>query len=139
MISTPLSLLLDRTPPPQAGRASQAGDATFATDFADLVSRLFYANMPLAALARAAEISDTMVPPPDADRIEPARKPEAADDADRSDETRPEDKETTGTAETTADAPAEPVTASVSDELQPQEGDSAPLPAFRTVLIIPQS
>jgi hypothetical protein len=127
MISTPLSLLLDRTPPPQAGRASQAGDSTFASDFADLVSRLFYANMPLAALARAAEISGTMVPPPDADRTEPERKPEAAEDVDRSDETRPEAKQT---AETIADAPAEPATASVSDEPKPQEEDSAPLPVF---------
>ena len=130
MISTPLPLLLDRTPPPQAGRASQAGDATFATDFADLVSRLFYANMPLAALARAADISDTMVQPPDADRVEPERKPEAAEGADRSDETRPEEKEKAAAAETPAAAPAEPATAPVSDELQPQEGDSAPLPAF---------
>ena len=127
MISTPLSLFLDRTPP-QAGRASPAGDATFASDFADLVSRFFYSNMPLAALARAAEISDAMTPPPDADRVEPERKPEAAKDADRSDDTRPEDKAKTA-AETPADAPAEPVAASVSEEAQPQKGDVAP-PAF---------
>ena len=81
MISTPLSLFLDRTLPPLAGRASQparsteGADATVARDFADLISRLFYSNMPVAALVRAAEISDTMVPPPDVDRKTPMSVP----------------------------------------------------------------
>ncbi|MPY74104.1 MAG: hypothetical protein GEU87_07570 [Alphaproteobacteria bacterium] len=85
MISTSVTSLLDRTLPPQSGRAPQAADVTAAGGFADMMSRLFYSNMPVAALARAAEIPDTTLPLPSNDRIEPERTPEEAGRAERRD------------------------------------------------------
>jgi flagellar hook-length control protein FliK len=125
MISTPLSLLLDKPLPPQGGRA-QAGDATATRDFADMMSRLFFSNMPVAALARAAELPDAMMPLPDDRQIEPERKPEVTDRTDRISDRRSRDKEAATALEGREASLPTPEAAHGSDVWPPPDGDAVP-------------
>lgn len=138
MISTSVTFLLDRTLPPQSGRASQAADVTTAGDFADLMSRLFYSNMPVAALARAAEIPDTTLRLPSNDRIEPEQTPEEAGRTERRDaEGTIEDK--AETAERPQSGRPEPAD-SYTDRLPPQEAEAiSSAPAFPLLQPPPQA
>ena len=140
MISTSVTSLLDRTLPPQSGRASQAADVTAAGDFADLMSRLFYSNMPVAALARAAEIPDTTLPLPSNDRIEPERMPEEAGRAERRDteSAREDQAEAAERPESGRPAPAESST--TADRSLPQEAEAiSSAPAFSLLQPPPQA
>lgn len=139
MISAPVTFFLDRTLPPQSGRAAQAADVTVARDFADMMSRLFYSNMPIAALAQAAEIPDTTLPSPGNDRIEPEPASEDAGRVERREtESIPEDE--AATAEHPENARPEPAEPAASDGPLPQEAETvSSAPAFPLLQPPPQA
>ncbi|MGH6621360.1 MAG: flagellar hook-length control protein FliK [Alphaproteobacteria bacterium] len=124
MISTSVTFLLDRTLPPQSGRASQAADVTAAGDFADLMSRLFYSNMPVAALALAAEIPDTTIPLPSNDKIEPERTPEEAGRAERRDTESAREDQAEAAERPESERPAPAASSTTADRSLPQDAEA---------------
>ena len=136
MISTPVLQLLDKMFPPQSGRGAPSSDPAAADGFAGLVSRLFVANLPVSALARAPEFPDTTTRLPEVARAEPDPEPEIEEGAAQASPLPPRHRGPSGLSD--ADAPPPPDVGEAVGAGAPADETASPAAAFEPMQTPPR-